>query len=371
MSKIPYAMAVGTYLPFSETFVYDQILHAKKFEPFVWARELSKDFSGRFPCENVTALAPFERLKYALCLGSGTFSEELACRNLRFIHAHFGLNGTLATPIAVKAKKPLAVTFHGIDVGVLLGKKVPLAYSVYARNFRKMFEVAELLLPASEELANCLVSLGAPPQKIQVHRLGIDLERFKLLRRPERGVRFLMCGRMVEKKGFDFGIRAFAKIAGKFPEASLNLIGKGPLEGALRKLAAECGVGNRVRFLGAIDTFLMPNVFGEFDVFLAPCVVAGNGDRDSGLLVLKEAGATGMAAVGTRCGGLPEIIDAGRSGFLVPQRSVSELSEAMEALAKDYSLRTIMGECARRKMERDYDTLRQNERLENFFGQLI
>lgn len=364
-------MAVGTYLPYSETFIYDQLLHARKFEPFVWARELSKDFGGRFPYENVTGLAPFERLKYALCLGSRTFARELAGRELQFIHAHFGLNGTLVTPLARSSGKPLAVTFHGIDVGVLLGKKVPLAYSVYARNLGKMFETAELLLPASEELANGLVSLGAPQEKIRVHRLGIDLEKFKPLARPERGVRFLMCGRMVEKKGFDFGIRAFAKIAEKFPDATLNLIGKGPLEAALRNLAAECGVGKRVRFLGAIDTFLMPNVFGEFDVFLAPCVVAGNGDRDSGLLVLKEAGATGMAAVGTFCGGLPEIIDAERSGFLVPQRNVAELAEAMEALANDYQLRQSMGECARAKMERDYDTLRQNERLENFFGQLI
>lgn len=115
----------------------------------------------------------------------------------------------------------------------------------------------------------------------------------------------------------------------------------------------------------------MPSAFGEFDVFVAPCVVAGNGDRDSGLLVLKEAGAIGMASVGTFCGGLPEIVAPGRSGFLVAQRNVGELAEAMETLAKDYQLRIMMGECARRKMERDYDMVCQNERLENFLRQLI
>ena len=371
MNKIPYAMVVGTYLPYGETFVYDQLLRARAFKPFVWARELAPDFAGRFPYENVVGLGFFERMKYVLGLGSKTFGWQLERENLQFIHAHFGLNGTLAMPLALKAKKPLAVTFHGIDVGVLLGKKIPLAYSVYARNFRKMFEVASLFLPASEELANGLVSLGASQEKIQVHRLGIDLQKFKMLRRPERAVRFLMCGRLVEKKGFEFGLRAFAKIAKKFPDASLNIVGLGPLEAKLRNLAALCGVANRVRFLGAIDTFLMPSAFGEFDVFVAPCVVARNGDRDSGLLVLKEAGATGMVSVGTFCGGLPEIVDQGESGFLVAQRNVGELAEAMETLAKDYQLRIRMGGCARRKMERDYDTVRQNERLENFLRQLI
>jgi colanic acid/amylovoran biosynthesis glycosyltransferase len=74
-----------------------------------------------------------------------------------------------------------------------------------------------------------------------------------------------------------------------------------------------------------------------------------------------------MASIGTFCGGLPEIIDDGKTGMLVAQRNVDTLAECMDALANDYGLRTRMGSAARVKMENDYDTVRQNARLEEIF----
>lgn len=78
-----------------------------------------------------------------------------------------------------------------------------------------------------------------------------------------------------------------------------------------------------------------------------------------------------MASIGTFCGGLPEIIDDGRTGYLVGQREVEKLAESMDALAGDYSLRTQMGAAARAKMEAEYDTVKQNEKLEELFGKIV
>ena len=234
-----------------------------------------------------------------------------------------------------------------------------------------MFETAQLLLPASQELADCLVQLGAPESKIHVHRLGVDTSAFTPFRRPERPAQFLMIGRQVEKKGFEYGIRAFAKIAGKHQDSTLTLIGKGPLQESLQAIAAELGITDKVIFKGSVAAQLMPALLAEYDVLVAPCIVAKNNDRDSGLIVLKEAGASAMASIGTYCGGLPEIIDDGRTGYLVGQRDIDKLAESMDALASDYNLRTQMGIAARAKMEAEYDTVKQNEKLEELFGKIV
>lgn len=366
MAKIPYAMAIGNWLPYSETFIYDQVKHATRYEPHVLARGLNPA-RVNFPYEHVTSLGALERALYYAALPSGKFVNVIRENNLKFVHAHFGTNGALVAATANKADVPLIVTLHGVDVGILLNERIPVDYLFYKRTYKRMFETAQLLLPASQELADCLVQLGAPESKIQIHRLGVDTSAFTPFTRPERPAQFLMIGRQVEKKGFEYGIRAFAKIAGKHKESTLTLIGKGPLQEQLQNLAAELGVADKVIFKGSIPSAQMPALLENYDVLVAPCIVAKNNDRDSGLIVLKEAGASAMASIGTFCGGLPEIIDDGRTGMLVGQRDTEKLAECMDALANDYGLRTRMGSAARVKMENDYDTVRQNERLEEIF----
>ena len=365
-----YGMAVGSWLPYSETFIYDQVRQARRMKPWVLARSWN---AGReaFPYENVTTLSLPELLLYYQTCITPRFRRALEIQEARLVHAHFGTNGALIAPTAQKLGLPLAVTFHGVDVGMLMGKSVPLSYRFYARTYRRMFETAQLLLPASQELADCLLALGAPAEKIRVHRLGVDLKAFVPRPRPERPARFLMVGRQVEKKGFAYGIRAFARVADLLPGSSLTLVGKGPLQEDLRRLAEELKVSGRVHFQGAVQSSRMPALLAEFDVLVAPCIVANNNDRDSGLLVLKEAGASAMPSIGTYCGGLPEIIEDSATGYLVEQHAVDTLAQAMEALAKDSSLRQRLGEAARAKMEKEYDTLLQNERLETLLESLL
>lgn len=234
-----------------------------------------------------------------------------------------------------------------------------------------MLEVSNLLLPASQELAERLVDLGADPGKIQVHRLGVDLSTLQYVARPSRAARFLMIGRMVEKKGFEYGLRAFAQAKEKMTGSTITLVGDGPLLEPLKELSLDLGIGQQVEFTGSLPRYLVHQRLLESDVLLAPSVVAGNNDRDSGLIVLKEAGATGMASIGTYCGGLPEIIDDGTTGYLVPQRSVASMAEAMVTLANDESLRQRMGVEARQKMEREYDAVEQNRILERHFDSLL
>lgn len=366
MEKIRYGMAVGNYLPYSETFVYDQMMNASRFSPFVLARGLVPS-REQFPYDDVVALSKTAAMSYFLFRSAKLFEKTVREQDLKFIHAHFGTNGALIAPTAKRCNVPLVITYHGVDVGVLLGKHVPMDYLFYKRIYKDAFEMSNLMLPASEELANCLVDLGAPADKIKIHRLGVDLNKFTVRKREDRPIKFIMVGRLVEKKGFDYGIRAFAKVADSLPESSLTLVGEGPCKQMLQALAAELHVESRVHFAGKVPSDKMPDFFEQFDAMVAPCVVAKNNDRDSGLIVLKEAGATAMASIGTYCGGLPEIIDHGSTGYLVDQRNVDQLADAMKSLGESYELRQKMGLAARAKMETEYDSVVQNKKLESLF----
>ena len=105
MTKIPYAMAIGNWLPYSETFIYDQVKHAKKFEPYVIARGLNPAREN-FPYDHVTSLGPVARMLYYAALPCGKFVNVIKESGSRFVHAHFGTNGALVSATAKKAGVP-------------------------------------------------------------------------------------------------------------------------------------------------------------------------------------------------------------------------------------------------------------------------
>ena len=95
------------------------------------------------------------------------------------------------------------------------------------------------------------------------------------------------------------------------------------------------------------------------------------GERESGLIVVKEAGACGLPVVGSVHGGIPEIIDEGVTGFLVQERDVGGLSDRLGSLLADEALRERMGAAARAKMEREYDVRERVSELEDLYDEAI
>lgn len=363
-APLPLAVFVGDYLAYSETFIHDQLTAHRRFEPWVFARRLTS-VADRFPCERLTTLPPHELLSYAALGRAPTFMRVLRTSGARVLHAHYGLNGVQALSFVRALDLPLVVTFHGHDVGGLMWPN-PLTprYARYGLFARRMFDRAALLLCASQELADRLLELGAPADKVRVHRLGIHVEDFELAsHQGAPGV--IMVGRLVPKKGFEYGLRAFADVAGRHPEARLRILGDGPLRGRLQRLARELGVGQAVEFLGAVDRATVRRELRAAHVLLAPSVTTARGDRESGLIVAKEAGASGVVVIGSRHGGIPEIIEDGVTGYLVEERAVSALAERLRALLDDPGLRQRLGEAARQRMEREYDAARQHARLED------
>lgn len=192
------ALFTSRFLPYSQTFVYDEIRFHERYDVDVFtARRANVD---RFQHARVFTGGPLYRLfnispRFNRMLGTGAYG---------LIHAHFGLAGTRAGGFAHRHSLPLVITFHGYDVPLLtsLRRFTPeyWGYALAAR--RTMLQRMTLGLCASEELFHMMRDYGVPAERLRVWRLGIDLDQFSPGVRSPDEPSIVMIGRFVEKKGF-------------------------------------------------------------------------------------------------------------------------------------------------------------------------
>ncbi|MFG3289958.1 glycosyltransferase family 4 protein [Streptomyces sp. NPDC048179] len=158
--------------------------------------------------------------------------------------------------------------------------------------------------------------------------------------------------RLVPRKGQDTLILAMPLILAAEPDAVLLIVGGGPYEGELRRLARETGVEASVRFTGAVPWAELPAHFGAGDVFAMPCRTRRGGLDVEGLgIVYLEASATGLPVVAGGSGGAPDAVLDGETGWVVRGGSVEEAAERIVVLLGDAELRRRMGERGRSWVE--------------------
>lgn len=158
--------------------------------------------------------------------------------------------------------------------------------------------------------------------------------------------------RLVPRKGQDTLILAMPAILAEVPDAVLLIVGGGPYAGELRKLAAQTGVQDSVRFTGPVPWEELPAHYGAGDVFAMPCRTRRGGLDVEGLgIVYLEASATGLPVVAGDSGGAPDAVLDGETGWVVRGGSAEESAERIVALLGDAELRRRMGERGRAWVE--------------------
>jgi glycosyltransferase involved in cell wall biosynthesis len=353
------------YLPYSQTFVYEQLVNHQRYaaEVFCWRTENLEWFPFD-PVHRANAA-------YGATRHSPSFFRRFRDTRFSLVHAHFATGAVYALPYVERFDLPFVVTFHGYDVPLHWNaKRFFPPYWPFLIHSKNVLERMTLGLCASTELMELLISYGVPEDKLRVHRLGIDLSRFNPRSTPSEGpLRICFVGRFVEKKGIEYAIRAYAPHASE--DVRLDIIGDGPLAGELQALVARLGVDRFVSFLGVLPPEKVAEHLSASDILVAPSVVTRIGDRESGLIVAKEASACGVPVVATVHGGLPDIVEDGQTGFLVPERDVQRLSERLGRLIASPALRKQMGVAARLKMERDYDVRKRVIELEELYDEAI
>lgn len=261
----------------------------------------------------------------------------------------------------------LVVSFRGADTTSYVARRHPL---VYARVFRE----ASVLMPVSQTLAALLHRMGAPEEKVHVHRTGIDLSLYPFrARRLAAGepVRLVTVARLVEKKGIEYALEALRRLLDGGTEFRYDVLGGGPLRAHLEARASELGIAGRVTFRGWAAQADVRDALERCHLLLQPSVTAANGDQEGVPNVLKEAMAAGVPVVATRHGGIPELIDDGTEGRLVPERNAEALAAALAEMVRYADRWPAIGAAGRARVERDYDIEKLNDRLLDVYERLV
>lgn len=288
-------------------------------------------------------------------------------KNVVAFHVH---HATLTKKMMFLKKKyglPMIVSFRGKDTTSYPRKKEN------RKKLQEIFETGDLFLPVCHHLKNRLIDLGCPEDKIRVLYGGVNVDRFKFKPRkfPENGkIHFIGVGRFVPKKGFDILIEAFAALKKKYPRIKLTLIGEGELETRYYQLILKNELTG-VKIKPWVDYQKIQKKLHLAHIFCAPSYTEKNGNQEGIPNTLKEAMATGMPVISTYHAGIPELVEHGKSGLLVHERSVEELANAMEWLIQHPETWAQFGENARKKIEIDFNQRRQLEKQKEYYDQLL
>ncbi|TLS53472.1 glycosyltransferase [Paenibacillus antri] len=327
----------------------------KRYEPHVFCgRRINR---GELPHEHV-AVDPTHRQLDAR-LGRGEFA---------LIHARFGNSGIRMLPFRRKWRVPLVTSFHGCDA--------PGTARMRRRRgaLKRLFAEGDCFTVPCEAMKSDLVRHGCPAEKIVVHYSGIDLERFafKVREAPDDGtIRILYVGRLVEKKGAETLLRAFRHVHQVFPNARLTIVGEGKLKPRLKRLARRLRIWPYVEFLGALPHRAISKQLNEAHIFCLPSRKDRTGNVEGIPNALKEAMASGLPVVSTFHSGIPELIEDGVSGHLVPEDSVGALAGKLIHVVGRPDTWAKLGKNARARVEEDFDAIRQTEKLEKLFDAVI
>lgn len=355
------------WLPPSETFVRDHVASLGRWRPVpvglfhepgsLDVRPVRAPFSRSGPTRRLERLA--DRVGYR-----GVYGRVLARENVSLVHAHFGTDAVRVLPVARRAGLPLVVTFHGYDV-----LRAPLQDERYARDLPALFAQAARLYVVSDYLREKLLALGAPPDKVHLHYLGVPVrEPLADPAADRRGVVFV--GRLREEKGITDLLDAYEALPETLRRATpLDVVGAGPLLEEVRRRAER--LDGPVTVHGLRTPEQVREILGRSRVFVGPSRLHSDGSAEPFGLTFVEAALAGCAVVGYRAGGVREGVADGRTGLLVEPGDVGALSEAMASLLADPERARRFGADGQRRVVEEFDVRARTALLEEDYDDVV
>lgn len=282
--------------------------------------------------------------------------------------AHFGPNVVLASHVKqdLKCKPPLIGFFHGYDISLHTRRHSHAEYVRHAGSIDRFIAI-------SDHGHKALRSFGISQEKIKTIHLGVNQNVIPAPSKPKSSdaLNILSVGRLVEKKGFDSLIDAFATLPAHILErAELTIIGNGPQREQLLRQAKNSGLGSKVHILGALSHSEVLQRIADASVFVLASRTSEAGDMEGIPVVLMEAMAAGTPVVATRHAGIPELIEDGVSGLLVPESEPRALAMAVSRMAEDFGTQTLI-RAARERIQLHFNREIQNHVLENEILDLV
>lgn len=259
----------------------------------------------------------------------------ITSKRINLLYAHWWIPGGLVGWLAARLTgKPLLVTLHGTDYRVLEEHKSlrPLARLIFKRA-RYVTVVSSFI--KEHLLESELVS----EEKIKVLPMPVDTQQFTPREFLKKDKKTILCiAKFTRQKGLDYLIEASRILLDKGLDFEVKIIGGGPEWGRFKKKIEDLGLGQKVFLSDKVLQEKLPSYYGEADVIVLPAIEEGFG------LVLVEAQLCRRPVIGTRSGGIPDIIEDEKSGLLVPPKDPLSLASAIERVLADERLASQLAE---------------------------
>jgi glycosyltransferase involved in cell wall biosynthesis len=289
----------------------------------------------------------------ALGAEARALSQELGALDPDVVLCHFGHTALRLLPVARSLGIPLVAHFHGMDLAAMLDRWF------YRSSLLRHFRHFDASIVVGSFQLRILEGLGLPTHQVHVIPCGVPTQMFVPGQRTEPGpIRFVSVGRLVEEKGMEECLLAFAKLGQALGDAELTIVGEGPDRERLRALTDSLGITSRVTFAGALTPAAVAELLSGSDIYVQ------HSHREGFGVALAEAASAGLPVVSTDVGGIPDQVVANETGFLIDVGDVAGMARAMARLGTDPALRAQLGTAGRRRMVEKFDTRSQTGKLE-------
>jgi glycosyltransferase involved in cell wall biosynthesis len=290
------------------------------------------------------AASPSGAVALAGLLGAGALAARRAARGADLVHAHWWFPAGVQA-LAARTGLPLVTTLHGTDVR--LARSRPAARAACARVLRASAQVTAVSGWLADQAAGLAPGLARP---VAVAPMPVDDLAFSPGPGDQLRDELLFVGRLDRQKGAEVAVAALARLTGPAAALPLRIVGSGPEEHALRRLAGELGVADRVRWEGQLSPAELAGRYRRAVALVVP-------GRDEGLgLVAVEGQLSGTPVVAAASGGLLDVVTDGRTGRTFPPGAPDALARTVEAVLADRETSARMAVAARERAATRFGT---------------
>jgi colanic acid/amylovoran biosynthesis glycosyltransferase len=374
------AFYCATFLKPEMLHIYRQVTGLRRVQPVVIAQK--REHPDRFPFDKIDIVGKppthfFRRFWFRQIRNKpwqisarevSALTEVLNRENAKLLHIFFGHIAVHLLPLILAWSKPSVVSFHGADVLVDMEKPA------YRKATKQMLNAVTRVFVRAASLQRAVVELGCDPSKIDIVRTGIPLNEFPFRERefPADGEwRFVQASRLIEKKGLATTLHAFTAFLAHYPRATLTIAGEGPMLGDLKELTRKLKIDDRVSLPGFVAPEKLREIYYASHIFLHPSETGIDGNQEGIPNAMLEAMATGLPVFATDHGGIPEAIENGVSGILVPERDYEALSQALLKAVQDRDLLARLARNGANAVAQKFDQQNQIRRLEEIYLGMI
>ena len=263
------------------------------------------------------------------------------------IHVHGRLAPRLISML--KTRSPLIYTVHDQSpyTAAFRGlERLTRVLAYLALEYRTVHKVHHVIAVSRHVYRELIEWIGLLKERVSLIPNGVDTEYFKPSGNKKPYILFV--GRLTKRKGIDILVRAFAKIAGRFPETKLIIVGDGEEKKNILNMAIRLNIYNRMLLLSNIPANILRRLYAESSIFVLP-------SRGEGLpLSLLEAMSSQCAVIATKVSGVTDVIDHMENGIIIELDNIEQLANTLTLLLSDQALLKKIARKAREKAVEEY-----------------